>query len=351
MRAITVSPGIANSARLDEVPEPSLADGTVLVRTSALGVCGTDREILSGAYGEAPPGEQRLVLGHESLGTVEEAPAGCGLVRGDLIVGIVRRPDPEPCPACAVGEWDMCRNGRYTERGIKARHGYGAERFRIEPEFAVKLDPALGILGVLLEPASILAKAWNHIERIGQRARGWQPTCVLITGAGPIGLLAALLGAQRGIAVHVLDRNQSGPKLDLVRALGGTYHSDAPSLGRLAPDILIECTGSPAVIRDCLAATAPAGIVCLAGVTEPGSRFELDVGALNRVMVLDNDCVFGSVNANRMHYQLAAEALARADKAWLHRLITRRVPLERWAEALERRRGDIKVVIDFALTR
>jgi len=171
MRAITVSPGTAYSARLEEVPEPPESDGPVLVRTLALGVCGTDREILEGRYGFAPPGQQRLILGHESLGAVEAAPEGCGLAPGDLVVGIVRRPDPVPCVACAAGEWDMCRNGRYTERGIKERHGYGAERFRIEPEFAIKIDPALGILGVLLEPASILAKAWDHAERIGHRAR------------------------------------------------------------------------------------------------------------------------------------------------------------------------------------
>jgi glucose 1-dehydrogenase len=347
MRAITVSPGIADSAKLDEVPEPPLGEGAVLARALALGVCGTDREILSGAYGLAPPGERRLVLGHESLGAVEDAPAGCGLAPGDLVVGIVRRPDPEPCPACAVGEWDMCRNGRYTERGIKERHGYGAERFRIEPEFAVKVEPGLGLLGVLLEPASILAKAWDHTERIGQRARGWQPRSLLVTGAGPIGLLAALMGMQRGLAVHVLDHSKGGAKEALVRDLGGSYHSDAASLGKLAPDILMECTGAPALIRDCLGATAAAGIICLTGVGPPGKIFDLDIGGINRTMVLDNDCVFGSVNANRRHYETAAQALARADKRWLARLISRRVPLVRWREALEHRPGDIKVIVDF----
>jgi threonine dehydrogenase-like Zn-dependent dehydrogenase len=263
------------------------------------------------------------------------------------VVGIVRRPDPQPCPACAVGEWDMCRNGRYTERGIKERHGYGAERFRIEPEFAVKVDPALGILGVLLEPASILAKAWDHTERIGHRARGWQPKSVLVTGAGPIGLLAALMGVQRGLDVHVYDHNKGGPKVELTRDLGATYHSDAESIVRISADILIECTGVPAVIRDCIGATAPAGITCLTGVTEPAKMFELDIGRINRKMVLDNDVVFGTVNANRRHYEMAADALARADKSWLARLITRRVPLERWSEALEHRKGDIKVIVDF----
>jgi glucose 1-dehydrogenase len=242
----------------------------------------------------------------------------------------------------------MCRNGGYTERGIKERHGYGAERFRIEPEFVVKVDPALDILGVLLEPASVLAKAWDHTERIGQRARGWQPRSLLVTGAGPIGLLAALMGKQRGLDVHVLDHNKGGPKEAIVRDLGAVYHTDASTLERLSPDVLMECTGAATVIRDCLGAGAPGGIVCLTGVTEPAKTFDLDIGRLNRKMVLDNETVFGSVNANRRHYQMAAEALARADKCWLARLITRRVALKNWSEALEPRPGDIKVVIDFA---
>ena len=113
------------------------------------------------------------------------------------MVGIVRRRDPLPCPACAAGHWDMCVNGHYTERGIKGRHGYASQRYRIHPEYLVAVDPALGTLGVLLEPATVVAKAWDHIERIGRRAP-WAPEKVLVTGAGPIGLLAALLATQRG---------------------------------------------------------------------------------------------------------------------------------------------------------
>jgi threonine dehydrogenase-like Zn-dependent dehydrogenase len=348
LRAITVAPGIVGSARLDEIAEPPVSDGPVLARTVALGICGTDRDIVSGHFGSAPRGEARLVLGHESLGRVISAPEGCGLAPGDLVVGIVRRPDPVPCSACAAGEWDMCRNGGYTERGIKERHGYGAERFRIEPDFALKVDPDLGALGVLLEPASILAKAWDHAERIGRRSENFSPQTLLVTGAGPIGLLAAMMGAERGLGVHVYDHNKAGAKPRLVRELGGTYHSDTGSLEDLRPDIVMECTGVPSLIADLLGRTAAAGIVCLAGISNPGSLLDIDMGALNRTLVLDNDVVFGSVNANRRHYELAAQALKRADKAWLSGLITRRVPLDRWNEALEPRPGDIKVVIDFA---
>jgi threonine dehydrogenase-like Zn-dependent dehydrogenase len=350
MRALTVAPGIADSARLEDVADPPPSDGAVLVRTLALGVCGTDREIVSGAYGWAPPGERRLVIGHESLGSVEEAPAGCGVDAGDHVVGIVRRPDPVPCSACALDEWDMCRNGLYTERGIKERHGYGAEFFRVEPDFLVKVDVALGIAAVLLEPTSIVAKAWDHTERIGQRARSWQPRTLLVTGAGPIGLIAAMIGVQRGLDVHVVGHEDHQQKRDLVRSLGAAYHAGglAKFNGRFKPDILMECSGAPSVVRDVLGRTAPGGIICLVGVTAPGHDFDIDVGELNRTMVLDNDTVFGTVNANRRHYELAGEALQRADKAWLNRLITRREPLERWTDSLERQPDDIKVIVDFS---
>src|SRR5690349_3044775 len=118
MKALTVKPGIPNSAALEDVPEPPLSDGSVLVNTLQIGICGTDIEINAGEYGWAPPGADRLILGHESLGRVQEAPPDSGVKEGDLVVGIVRRPDPVPCAACAVLEWDMCQNGKYTERGI-----------------------------------------------------------------------------------------------------------------------------------------------------------------------------------------------------------------------------------------
>ena len=59
----------------------------------------------------------------------------------------------------------MCTNDEYTERGIKARHGYASERYRIRPEYLVAVDPGLGILGVLLEPATVVAKAWDPIRK------------------------------------------------------------------------------------------------------------------------------------------------------------------------------------------
>ncbi|MFP5347320.1 MAG: glucose 1-dehydrogenase [Actinomycetes bacterium] len=347
MKALTVHPGTQNSAQLADVPEPPEEDGPVLVETLGIGICGTDLEIASGDYGEAPPGDDYLVLGHESLGRVAEAPSGSGLSKGDLVVGIVRRPDPVPCSNCAVGEWDMCRNGKYTERGIKARHGYGSERYRIHPEFAVKVSSDLGDVGVLLEPTTVVAKAWDHLEKIGHRAH-WEPRTVVVTGAGPIGLLAALLGVQRGLEVHVLDIVDKGVKPELTKALGAEYHTQSIGELDLQPDIILECSGVPQVVVDVLYQSGHDGVVCLTGVSPVGRKITLDAGSLGREIVLQNDAIFGSVNANRTHYEQGAQALADADKEWLGRLITRRVPMDSYQDALDRRKDDVKVVLQIA---
>ena len=346
MLALTVTPGKPNSLDLENVGPPPVCDGAIVVRILTLGICGTDFEIIKGEYGWSPPGTDQLIIGHESLGVVEQAPPGCGFTTGDLVVGIVRRPDPVPCPACAVGEWDMCRNGRYTERGIKERNGYGSELVRIEPEFLVKIDSALGRLGVLMEPASVIAKAWEQTQRSASRSFTWDPHIALVTGAGPVGLLAALFGVQLGLEVHVFDRIRVGPKPELVNALGAIYHAD--TIKGLRPDIVIECTGASAVVLDVIARTSPDGVVCLAGVSSGGRELAFDVSVFNRTVVLENHVMFGTVSANRHHYQTAAKVLAQADQDWLSRLITRRTPLHRWREAFHRNDDDIKVVIDFS---
>jgi len=315
---VTVSPRVRDSLRLvEDWPEPAAEEGAILV--------GTDLEIVEGQYGEAPPSQERLVIGHESLGRVLEDPTGT-LHPGDLVAAVVRHPDPVPCPNCAVDEWDMCRNGRYTEHGIKGLPGFARDRWRVQPRFAVPLDTTLARVGVLLEP--------------------WDPRIALITGAGPIGLLAALLATQRGLTVHVLDRNTTGPKPDLVRALGATYHTGSVNDVDVEPDVLVECTGAPTVVLDAMCKVGPTGVVCLTGVSTGGRIIDFDAGALNRTLVLENNAVIGSVNANRRHWGQAADALARADRSWLESLITRRVPMSDFATAYAISDGDIKVVLD-----
>ena len=341
MRALTVVPGRPDSARVEQRPDPDASEGGVLVEGLLMGVCGTDVEIARDGYGVPPAGVDRLVLGHESLGRVLQ---GAGtFAAGDLVAGVVRRPDG--CGACADDQWDMCVGGGFVERGIKGADGYGATRWRADPRFLVALDPDLGDLGVLIEPTSVVAKAWEQVERIG--ARAWfEPRTVLVTGAGPIGLLAALLGVHRGLDVHVLDLATDGPKPGLVADLGATFHTGTVAGTGVRPDVVIECTGVGSLVYDCLEHVAPNAVVALAGISAGRAALDTSLSTLTKDLVLSNEVVFGTVNAGRRHYGQAAEALARADPAWLARLLTRRVPLAEWSQALERSPDDVKVVVD-----
>jgi glucose 1-dehydrogenase len=340
VRALSVQRKAVGSALvLRDLPEPSADDGDVLVETLAVGVCGTDREIAAGKAGRAPEGRDWLVLGHESLGRVLEAPSGSGLVPGDLVAGVVRRPDPVPCQFCLIGQPDMCENGLYTERGIRGLDGFAAERFRVEHDYAVRVDPALGLAGVLIEPASILIKAWELLDQAVRRPR----RTALVLGAGPIGLLAAMLGVQRGLEVHVVDRAERGPKPRQARALGAVYHTCARD-AEGAYDAVVECCGE--LIGEAIARTAPAGAVCLvSGESIPAGTMSL--AGLSRDLVHGNKVVIGTVNSNRRHFAAAHEALLAADRGWLEGLLTNRVPLADWPSAFTPSPEHVKTVIHF----
>ena len=337
-------PGKPGSAEVAEVPEPDPADGAILVEGLLVGICGTDAEIIRG-YGVPPAGAQRLIIGHESLGRVIEAPPGAPVRAGDLVMGVVRRPDPVPCPACAADQWDFCENGEYTERGIKSLNGYGAVRWRIEPRFAVPVPAQLGDVGVLTEPASVVAKAWEQIDKIAARAPR-SGKVALVVGAGPIGLLAALLGVQRGFEVHVLDRVSDGPKPGLVADLGATYHHGAVADLAMKPDVVVECTGVGELVIELAGRVAAAAVICLAGISSGTRTLPVNLDKVNADMVLENAVIFGTVNAALRNYEQAVAALVKADPAWLARLISRRVPLSGWTRALDRQPGDVKVAVD-----
>jgi threonine dehydrogenase-like Zn-dependent dehydrogenase len=344
MRAIAVTPGQPGSAAVIEVPDPPQSDGAVLVRGRTVGICGTDAEIVFDGYGTVPAGADQLVLGHESLGEVISAPAGSGLSAGDLVSAVVRRPAPQPCRCCAAGEWDMCSDGRFVERGITGAPGYGSELWRADPEFVIPVDPALGDLGVLLETTSVVAKAWEHVDSIGRRA-SFEPQVAVITGAGPVGLLAGLLATQRGLRTWILDLATGGPKPRLVADLGASYSTDAAHELPERPDIVIECTGHGQVLAEVALAAGPNATIALTGLSQHTHLAPADLSAVNRRLVLGNQVIFGTVNAARRHYDQAADALARADPSWLARLLTRRVPMADWPQALVKEPSDIKVSV------
>jgi glucose 1-dehydrogenase len=323
---------------LDDVPEPHLEDGEILVEALAVGICGTDRHIVSAGPRHPPAGRNALVVGHESLGRVLDAPPGAGVAAGDLVAGIVRRPDPVPCPFCATGQFDLCENGRYTERGILGRDGFASDRYRLEPEYAVRVDPALGLAGVLVEPASVVAKAWEQLDHVARRPR----RRALVLGAGPIGLLAALLGTQRGLEVHVVDRVAHGPKQKQAQALGATFHASTEQLDGVF-DAVVECSG--ALVAEAVAHTAPGGAACLVGVGDLRSAGTVDLAELSRDLISRNKIVMGTVNSNRRHFEAGHDALRRAHPGWADGLLTEQVSMQAWPAAFASDPDGIKSII------
>ncbi len=348
MLAATIVPGQPGESRLSEVADPATDDGPVLVDGVLVGICATDAEVIKDGFGRTPAGRPFMVGFHESLGRVREAPTGSGLAVGDLVAGIVRAPCSRPdCMPCRHGEWDYCATGDYTERGIVRRDGFGSQQWRTEPEYAVRLDPALDRLGVLTEPTSVVSKAWRQIDAIGTRSTV-APETVLVTGAGPIGLLAAMIGVRRGLDVHVVDVVTDGPKPQLVRDLGATYHSDGVSDLPFRADVVIEASGVQRVAGQAILGSARNSISCLIGLSGPAGGTLFDARQFMGGLISGNRAVVGTVNSGRPDWESAAAELAAADPAWLERLITRTVPLTTWPDALRRRSDDVKIVVDIA---
>ena len=250
-----------------------------------------------------------------------------------------------------AAQWDFCANGQYTERGITGLDGYGATRWRVSPRFAVKVPDRLGELGVLTEPGSVVAKAWEQIDRIALRAPrpGSRVRVALVAGAGPIGMLAALLGRQRGYQVHVFNRVASGPKRALVAALGATYHHGPVSRLDLRPDVVLECTGAGELVVRAGRQLAQAGVMCLIGISSREHRLPVNV---NRVARLDGAGELGDLRhgergapplrAGRRGAEPGRSGLAqRPDQPPR--------PAVRVAGGLTGQPGDVKVVVD--LTR
>ena len=362
MKAIVVKPGEANSIHMRDVPDPDLAADQIAVRMIRVGLCGTDAEINQGLYGKPPDGSEFLILGHENLGVVQDVgrkARNAGFKAGDLVVSTVRRPCGV-CPQCAAGENDMCSSGRYTERGIMRRHGFMAEYYTELPRFLNRIPKAIRDFAVLLEPMSVVEKGIDEAFLIQRRMKVWDPHFAMVLGAGPVGLLAASVLRARGLRTAVIGREpETDPRARIATQLGAEYVSVANRLltdlpkDTGYPDLVIEATGSAKVVFDAMELLAPNGVLSLLSVTGGQTMNPEPIDLINQRLVLGNQVVVGSVNANPRHFKMGVKDFAAIDRKWpgvLPQLQTDRIPWQDYRKWFDHRGGDIKATLEIGRT-
>ncbi len=366
MKAIAFAPD-SGELKIVERPEPAIvAPGDVKLRTIRVGICGTDREQLHWGRRPIPEGQSDMVIGHESFGQVVAASSDVARVsKGDYGVFTVRRGCGR-CLPCQTNRSDMCQTGDYRERGIWRADGYQAEYVVDDEQYLVRVPPALEAVGVLVEPLSVVEKAIDQALRVQATRLSDAPATAdglagrrcLVTGLGPIGLLAAMILRLRGAHVHGMDIvDETTPRPRWLAHIGGRYidgrvvRADQVSSQFGDMDLVIEASGGPGMAFSVAQSLARNGVCVIIGV--PGDRRSSPIAAGDLVlrMVVGNQAIIGVVNAARVHFQMAVDDLERARLAWgdhAARLITHRRPYTDIAAALAQHTPDeIKTVIEW----
>jgi len=348
MKAIAVIPGKPDSIHLREAPRPSLDEVPggrgVLVRVLRVGVDGTDKEINAAEYGAPPPGDEYLILGHESLGKVEAVgPSVTEVAAGDYVVASVRRPGSSLFDA--IGLQDMTTDDFYFERGINLRHGFLAEYYVDAAEYLVRIPQGLKRVGVLMEPTSVAEKAIGQAWEIQRRLKVWRPRKAAVLGTGTLGLLASMILKLRGLDVTAFGLKQE-PHLNsrLLEQIGVRYVSTADRSLRDAArefgpyDFILEGTGYSPLVYEAMDVLGKNGVLAMVSVTGGERAIEVPADRINQGFVLGNKVAFGSVNASREDFEQGVADLSQAElmhPGWLEKLLTHPVQgLENFRELL-----------------
>jgi threonine dehydrogenase-like Zn-dependent dehydrogenase len=368
IKAICVRPSVKEVAQVEHPAPRIVADEEVRIRTLDVGICGTDREICSFVYGAPPAGDDYLVIGHESLGEVVEVGANVRRLKaGDLVVASVRRPCAhDHCRPCNEGLQDYCATGEFVERGINQVHGFMTEGF-IETERCLHPVPdSLRDVAVLTEPLTIAEKGVEEAFLLQsrlpwacddpQRPRGTGLRAVVL-GAGPIGLLGAMKLLLEGFETTVYSRSPApNPKAEIVAAIGARYVSNqqvspaelSEQTGNI--DLIYEAVGVPSVVFDLMPQLGMNGIYVFTGIPEPQTAIPVQANQLMRDVVLKNQIIAGTVNADPLAFRNAIADLEAFEARWpgvLGRIITKRHRMAAYRELLLGPAQGIKNVVSF----
>jgi len=367
MKAVAVTPGKKSVGIIDQ-PEPRISSPTdVKLRMIEAGVCGTDKEICAFEYGTPPNGSDQLVIGHESLGEVVEiGPKVTRVKIGDLVVPMVRRPCPHDyCIACRSSRQDFCFTGDFKERGIIELHGFMAQYIVDDQIYMNPVPKELLEAAVLVEPLTIAEKALIQVWDVQQRLPWGCPAqpgkaqdhChrAVVLGAGPVGLLGAMALVNSDFDTTVYAREPvPNPKADVLKLIGAKYLSaETHSLEALAQevgnvDLVYEATGASRLAFDMIRHLGTNGIFIFTGVPGRKGPVEVDTDLMMRNLVLKNQVVFGTVNADRDAFENSIRDVGTFTKRWpeaVKSLITGRYPMEAYSDLLLGRSGGIKNVI------
>ncbi len=363
MKAVAVYPA-KHAVDIVDIAEPRIAAPTqVKLRMLEVGVCGTDKDICAFAYGTPPPGSDRFVLGHESLGEVVEAGPGVADLRaGDLVVSTVRLACSDAnCTACRAGHYDFCMTGNYREHGIKDLDGFMTE-FVVEDRH--NLHPVareLRDVAVLVEPLTIAEKALIEVREIQQRLHwdGGRHRAVVL-GSGPVGLLGAMVLVNAGFETYVYSRSaKPNAKADVAEGVGARYiSSEQTSIERMAEqvgniDLIYEAAGAPQFAFEVLKHLGSNGIYVFTGVPRDEAPVEFDTEHIMYNLVLKNQVVLGVVNAGPQAFDNAVRDIGVFAARWpeaLRAMITGRYPMEAFHDPVMGKAGGIKNVICISQT-
>ena len=369
MKAIGVRPALKEVAMLDHQKPVIMESTQVKVRTIDVGICGTDREICTFVYGGSPAeGSDYLILGHESLGEVIEVGASVTAFKvGDLVVPSVRRPCSDPtCRPCAAGRQDFCQTMDFTERGIKGQHGFMTAFWVEDQKYLTLVPPTLRDYAALAEPLTIaekgIAQLWELQKRLpwANTTPGKRPgegLNAVVLGAGPIGILGAMKCILEGFNTYVYSRSKKpNDKAAIIEAIGAEYISNlevspaelAEHIGSI--DFVYEALGVAQVSFDVIDVMGMNAAFCFTGIPEPEGKITITGNQLMRNLVLKNQLIYGTVNADGPAFTQAIADLSEIQTRWpeaLHNIITARFTPEDYNELLVGKPGGIKNVIAF----
>jgi threonine dehydrogenase-like Zn-dependent dehydrogenase len=369
MKAVAVHPASQQVGLVEQAVPVLESRSGVKVRILEVGVCGTDKEICRFEYGYPPAGEDYLVLGHESLGEVVEiGPDVTSVQPGDLVVNMVRRPCHHAgCVPCGAQRQDFCTTGEYKERGINQLHGFMTGFVVEEEQYVCKVPRGLRDIAVLTEPLTIAEKALLQLESVQERlpwacpvTPGVAPASqychnAVVLGAGPVGLLGAMALRVRGFRTFVYSReDMNDPRVALCEQMGVEFISSATvSVDDMAArvgniDVVYEATGYSPLSFDVMRRLGINGVFIFTGI--PGRRppMPVDTDLLMRDMVLKNQVILGTVNANRKAFENAIADLDAFQGMFpkaVSTLISRRYTIEEHSDLLLGKAGGIKNVI------